>query len=111
MKQYQIVLYVKAYSDTGKESDIVESAIESVEDGIIEGWDSAWEEGSVRMYVVGQDRDSKFYYVHQLGYAWIPVFGSITCSRAKALKMAAAYSGFTSVREYREALRRGQRRA
>ena len=63
MKQYQIVLYVKAYSDTGKESDIVESAIESVEDGIIEGWDSAWEEGSVRMYVVGQDRDSKFYYV------------------------------------------------
>lgn len=37
MKQYQIVLYVKAYSDTGKERDIVESAIESVEDGIIEG--------------------------------------------------------------------------
>jgi hypothetical protein len=60
----------------------------------------------MRLYVVSQDKKSGLYYIHTKGYAYIPVLGSFTESKAEARKMAATYSGFTKVKEYTEALRR-----
>lgn len=64
----------------------------------------------MRFYTVSKDKDSGLFYIHQEGYAWIPVFGSFTKSRAAATKQAAAYSGFTSTKEYSEAKRRNRRK-
>jgi len=64
----------------------------------------------MRFYVVSKDKDSGLFYIHQEGYAWIPVFGSFTKSKAEAQKQAAAYSGFTTVKEYSEAKRRYRRK-
>lgn len=64
----------------------------------------------MRLYTVSQEKNSGLFYIHQEGYAWIPVFGSFTKSRAEATKQAAAYSGFTTVKEYSEAKRRLRRK-
>lgn len=64
----------------------------------------------MRFYVVSKDKDSGLFYIHQEGYAWIPVLGSFTESKAEAQKQAAAYSGFTTVKEYSEAKRRYRRK-
>ena len=60
----------------------------------------------MRLYVVSQDKKSGLYYVHTKGYAYIPVFGSFTENKHEANMMAANYSGFTTISEWREALRR-----
>lgn len=59
----------------------------------------------MRAYVVSQDKKSGLYYIHTKGYAYIPVFGSFTEDKKAATKMAANYSGFTKVTEYRKCLR------
>ena len=64
----------------------------------------------MRFYEVSKDKDSGLFYIHQEGYAWIPVFGSFTKSKAAAQKQAAAYIGLTTVKEYSEAKRRCRRK-
>jgi len=61
------------------------------------------------LYEVSQHKESGLYYIHTIGYPYIPVFGSFTEKKAEATKLAANYSGFTKVTEYRQALRRKQK--
>ena len=60
----------------------------------------------MRLYAVSRDKDTGLYYVHQEGYAWLPVFGSFTKSRAEAQRQAALYSGFLTRKEYSDARKR-----
>ena len=62
----------------------------------------------MRSYAVSRDKGSGLWYVHQEGYAWLPVFGSFTKSRAEAQRQAALYSGFLARKEYSDAKVRGR---
>ena len=59
-------------------------------------------------YVVTKEDKTGLYYIHREGFPWIPVFGSFTKNKAQATKMAANYSGYVTVEEYRKAQRRKQ---
>lgn len=60
----------------------------------------------MRLYIVSKDKKTGLYYIHAQGYAWIPVFDSFTTSKNEALKMAIAYSGCTTRKEYQYMKRR-----
>jgi len=52
-----------------------------------------------RTYVVSKDKKSGLWYVHMVGFPWIPVWGSFSKSKRASQKVAANMMGL-SLKEY-----------